>query len=380
MNPSALEALSCEESPLARAYVTRVREGLLHPDAAQMQVLQRLLALEDALEAQMRGGLRGFFGLSPAPHSEAERQGVYIYGEVGRGKSLLMDLFFTHATVKRKRRVHFHAFMLEVHQRLQQQRSRRGKDPLQQIAKAIAKEVQLLCFDEFQVGDIADAMILGRLFDVLFNQGVYVVATSNRTPNELYKDGLQRERFVPFIALLKERLAIVPLEGPVDYRLQHMQNLEAVYFTPLGAEAEAFIQDSWDELTREALQQAHTLEVNGRKVTLEAAYGDVAKSSFAHLCEQPLGSADYLEIAREFGTLVLNDIPQLGAEERNAAKRFVILVDALYEHRVKLVCSAAVVPEELYRLGDGSFEFARTISRLMEMQSETYWRQEHGDV
>ena len=340
--------------------------GELEADAAQAAVVEKLQGLSAAL-AQEKGGRRLF-------RKKETPRGLYLHGEVGRGKSLLMDLFFDAAPVSAKRRVHFHAFMLEVHARLKTWREKHpGKnDQLSPIAEAIAEEAALLCFDEFQVSDIADAMILGRLFEKLFAAGVVVVATSNRPPDALYKNGLQRDRFLPFIVLLKKRMEIVPLAGKKDYRLASLRALQTVYFTPPGRKADRFLQESFARLTHDAKPESCALTLPGRNLTVPRMHGDVAWFTFSELCAQPLGAADYIEIAREFQTVLLADIPQMTKENRNEAKRFVTLVDVLYEHRAKLVCTAATPPAQLYPEGDGSFEFARTASRLMEMQSEEY--------
>ncbi|MGR9108661.1 MAG: cell division protein ZapE [Gammaproteobacteria bacterium] len=304
-------------------------------------------------------------------------KGVYIHGDVGRGKSMLMDLFFDHCPLVEKRRVHFHAFMIEVHAFMHAWRKEHEGDPILPLSRNIRESVRLLCFDEFHVNDIADAMILGRLFGALFESGVVVVATSNRHPDELYKNGLQRQRFLPFIDLLKERTAVIELDGPQDYRMVHMRALSTMYFTPLGDAAEAFVRQSFEELAQGAQAAPISLRVNGREVDLPAVHGDIAMVGFADLCEKPLGAADYLELACDFSTVILQNIPRLTPEKRDEAKRFVTLIDALYEHRVKLICTAEVPPDQLYPDGQGAFEFERTVSRLHEMQTERYWRIAH---
>ena len=251
------------------------------------------------------------------------------------------------------------------------------KDPLKKIAKELCEESWLLCFDEFQVSDIADAMILGKLFEYLFEEGAVVIATSNRHPDDLYKHGLQRESFLPFIKMFKEKLEVVELGSSTDYRLRHIKQLSTTYFTPLGEKADKFIKESFTELTAGGRSEKITLRVQGREVEVKKSYGDVAQFSFSELCEQPLGAADYIEIAREFSTIIIFDIPKLSKEKRNEAKRFVTLIDQLYEHKVKLICSAEVKADKLYKKGDGSFEFERTSSRLIEMQSDEYLREAH---
>jgi cell division protein ZapE len=295
---------------------------------------------------------------------------------------MLMDLFFETTHVEKKRRVHFHAFMIEIHEKLfawrqTHQHTEATHDPLPLLAKAIAEEVALLCFDELQVTDIADAMILERLVTALLNEGVVIVATSNRIPDDLYKDGLQRENFLPFIELIKERMQVVLLSAQCDYRMQHLQSLACVYKTPLGKDTDKFLADTFSELTNSASFETTQLEVQGRTLTLEKTYGDIAWASFEELCKRPLSANDYIEISRSFSTLLLSDIPQLTAEDRNEAKRFVTLIDELYEHKVKLICTAQTPPDQLYVAGTGSFEFQRTVSRLMEMQTQKYFQLAH---
>jgi cell division protein ZapE len=282
---------------------------------------------------------------------------------------MLMDLFFAAVDVPKKRRVHFHAFMLEVHQRLHQLRQGGGKgEPLQALAAAIAEETRLLCFDEFHVVNIADAMILGRLFEGLFDAGVVVVATSNWPPERLYEDGLNRQRFLPFIALLQERMDVIELEGPTDYRLERLRELP-VYYYPLGLAATRALDGIFKALAEGAEPAPGEIEVGSRKLRVPMAAGGVARFGFADLCAQPLGPADYLALAARFHSLVLDDVPLLTPDRRNEARRFMTLIDALYESRVMLFLAAAAPATELYPEGDGAFEFQRTVSRLMEMQS-----------
>ncbi|HFB54466.1 MAG TPA: cell division protein ZapE [Hellea balneolensis] len=319
-------------------------------------------------------------------------KGLYMWGGVGRGKSLLMDVFFTHIKTQKKRRVHFHAFMQEVHNHIHtwrqltpSQRRRHknhvrgaGEDPIAPTAKFIARSAKVLCFDEFHVTDIADAMILSRLFTALFERGVVVIATSNRAPDDLYKDGLNRQLFVPFIELLKQKLEIFNFDGDTDHRLRKLQKAP-VYYTPLSDENDAMVEAAWCRLTRPTTAQDVDIAVQGRTLTMRAA-GSTARAEFAYLCEQALGSADYLEIARQFTTLILEHVPILGPENRNEAKRFVTLVDALYEAKTNTIISAAAPPHKLYVDGTGSFEFERTASRLIEMQSKAYLSTDHNSV
>ncbi len=380
------------EGPLAH-YRRRLADGEIRPDPAQELAAEKLESLHHALAgyepATGRSGWKERFGL--ARRRVEPPQGLYLYGGVGRGKSMLMDMFFRTAPVQRKRRVHFHAFMQEVHGALNKQRQREADDTLkgrprakpraaddviEETARRFAAEAWLLCFDELQVQDIADAMILGRLFAALFEVGVVMVATSNRPPRDLYKDGLQRELFVPFIKLIEEKLDVLHLQAARDYRLESMQMMD-VYLTPLGADSDARLEAYFRQLTRGADVGSETLIVNGRKLEVPRASDDIAFMSFKELCEQPLGPADYLALAQRYDVLVLSGIPPLKPEHRNEAKRLVTLIDALYEHKAKLICSAAAPAEQLYPAGDGSFEFERTISRLHEMRSEAYIGTQH---
>ncbi|HYD86314.1 MAG TPA: cell division protein ZapE [Vitreimonas sp.] len=350
-------------SPLA-AYEERLAAGDLVADAAQRRGAERLDRLAGELE---RWRPDAWLGKGATP------RGLYLWGPVGRGKSLLMDLFFEHAPTKKKRRVHFHEFMLEQHAALREARARgAGQDQLiAEIAEKVAAGARLLCFDEVQVTDIADAMILGRLFERLFALDVVIVATSNRPPDELYKNGLNRQLFLPFIALLKEKLKVIEIAGPRDYRLERLM-AAPVYYAPLGPAAEEAIEQAWKRLTHGAHAQAVTLDVNGRALKVEREAAGVARFGFEELCARPLGAADYLEIAERFHTVLLEDIPKLSPAKREEAARFRTLIDALYEAKVKLIASADAEPQRLYPEGDQSFEFERTASRLMEMRSESY--------
>ncbi|HMB78217.1 MAG TPA: cell division protein ZapE, partial [Kiloniellaceae bacterium] len=301
-------------------------------------------------------------------------QGLYIFGGVGTGKSMLMDIFFESAPVEKKRRVHFHAFMLEVQERLHawRQKSRGEKsDPLPVLAADLAEETWLLCFDEFHVVNIADAMILGRLFEALFACGVVVVATSNWPPERLYEGGLQREHFEPFIALLKERLDVLLLDGGIDYRMDRLKSI-AVYHAPLGRAAAKALDRAFEQLTEGAEAAPEKVTYKGREIPVATAARGVARFSFEELCERPLGAGDYLQIADRYHSVILADVPKLNAERRNEARRFMALIDVLYEKQIHLVMSADAPPEGLYPRGDGAFEFERTVSRLQEMRSSEY--------
>jgi cell division protein ZapE len=378
------------------AYRAKVAGGEVRPDVAQELAVEKLQSLHHALAryrpALGETGWLARFGLKKAaPEASwnwgggdmaaqaAPKRGLYIFGEVGRGKSMLMDLFFHAATIPGKKRIHFHEFMRDIHADIHKWRqtpSRGDADPIPKLARSIASEAWLLCLDELQITDIADAMIVGRLFKCLMDDGVIVVITSNRHPRDLYKDGLQRDRFVPFIQLIEEKLDILELNSERDYRLGRKRGLQ-VYHSPLTEEAESALELAFARLTEGAGATPHTIEVNGRQLRIPLAAVGVARFSFAQLCGTALGPSDYLALAGRYHTLVLSDIPLLSPANKDEARRFVTLVDALYEHKVTLICSAAAPPETLYPEGVGAFEFQRTVSRLMEMQAEDYVMREH---
>jgi cell division protein ZapE len=312
-----------------------------------------------------RRPLLGLRKAAPVP------RGLYIHGPVGRGKSMLMDLFFDSVAVAAKRRVHFHAFMAEVHAGVKKWRDKDADDPIGRVARALASETVLLCLDEFQVSDIADAMILSRLLKALFEAAVVIVATSNRAPHELYENGINRQLFLPAVALIEERMEIVALDGPIDYRLAKLGRART-YFTPIGKESDAALDEIWHDLTGLARGSPSTLAVAGRAVAVPEQAKGVARFTFDQLCVAPLGPSDYLAIAETFHALVVKGIPILRPEQRNEAKRLVILIDALYERGVKFVCSAAAAPDMLCPSGEVAREFARAASRMIEMQTNDY--------
>ncbi|HVW72389.1 MAG TPA: cell division protein ZapE [Rhizomicrobium sp.] len=353
-----------------RLYDEALARGELKADDAQTNAVRRLSALAASL-----GEKRGFplFRKSSPPP-----KGLYIWGDVGRGKTLLMDFFFAAAPVNRKRRAHFNRFMVDVHARIHAERQRAGSsDPIPVVAHALAEEAQLLCFDEFQVTDVADAMILGRLFDHLFQEGVVIVATSNTPPDRLYEGGLNRQLFLPFIEEIKRRLEVVELNGPTDYRMQRIAGIN-VYMTPLSPAADAAMDQAWRRLTDCAHGKPETLMVLGRKLVAPQAVRGVARFSFNELCDRPLAAADYLAIAQAFHTLLIDHIPVMTDNMHNVARRFTLLIDTLYDEGVKLICSAAAPPDRLYPTGIASDAFHRTASRLAEMQSEDYLKRGHG--
>lgn len=349
---------------LTTLYRQKIAAGELRPDPAQEAALPQFDRISAGLKAA--SVKRGFFRKKgpPAP------KGLYLWGGVGRGKSMLMDLFVDSLGDIPARRVHFHAFMQEIHAAMHQARKDEVEDALAPVAADVASSVRLLAFDEMQINDITDAMIVGRLFEALFAAGVVVVTTSNRVPDDLYKDGLNRQLFLPFITLIKEKMEPWEMVSPTDYRQDRLQGSQ-VYFTPNGHEATVAIQAIWKDLSGGSAQPL-VLQVKGRDVVLPAFRNGVARATFFELCGKMLGPGDYLAIAAEVKVLILEDIPALSRNNFNEAKRFVTLIDALYEARVKLICSAAAAPEMLYLEGEGTFEFERTASRLREMQAEDW--------
>ena len=378
---------SIGQGPLANLAARRAA-GEIHADPVQEKVVLRLQAIYDQLGAMavarpVKPGLLARLGLTSAPKPPEGPHGLYIWGPVGRGKSMLMDLFFADAPVARKRRVHFHEFMLEVQARLHRRREELAakgappeSDTIVPIAKEIAAETRLLCFDEFQVTNIADAMILGRLFETLFEEGITVIATSNRTPDDLYKTGLQRDRFLPFIELVKQRLEVLELGGAQDYRMGRLRELD-LYLTPLGAWATKKLDEAFRALSNGSDGEPRVLRTQGRDVEVPRSAPGVAMAHFMDWCARPMGAADFLCIADNFHTVIVAEIPRMGPDSQDKAVRFVTMIDTFYEKKVKFICSAAASPAGLYPEGDGSFEFQRTVSRLMEMQSPEYLNLEH---
>jgi cell division protein ZapE len=360
-------------------YDALVEAGELRPDPDQLAAVIRLDVLARAFAAAPAPGLldRLLGRRPPAP------RGLYLWGGVGRGKSMLMDLFHETAEVTPKRRVHFHEFMLEVHDRIRIERRKETGDPIAPVAQALAKQARLLSFDEMVVNNMADAAILSRLFTAMMDQGVTVVTTSNRPPQDLYKDGLNRELFLPFIALLEARLDVVSLNGPTDYRLSRLGGAPT-WHVPNGPQATEAMRATFFRLTDyppEDAANVPTCELavpGGRTLHVPKALKGVAVFSFRRLCGEARGAADYLSIARNFHTVFIVGIPVMGPHNRDRAARFKVLIDALYEHRVKLIAAADAEPAALYPEGDGAFEFERTVSRLMEMQSRDYLALGHG--
>lgn len=360
------------------AYQSLVAAGELRADPEQAAAAARLDRLAAELESAATPGL-----LTRLFRKPKLPRGVYLWGGVGRGKSMLMDLFFSNVRVPAKRRVHFAEFMLEVHARIHEERRKERGDPIAPVAEAIAERARLLAFDEMMVTNSPDAMILSRLFTALIvEHGVTVVTTSNRAPSELYANGLNREHFLPFIALIESRLDVLPLNGPVDYRRQRLGRVET-WLVPNGPEATAELSADFFRLTDYPPEDAEhvpseELTVQGRKLRVPKALKGVAVFSFKKLCGEARGAADYLAIARRYHTVILVGVPKLGPEMRNEAARFVQLIDALYENKVKLLAAADAEPDQLYEAGDGRFEFQRTVSRLEEMRSEEYMALGHG--
>ncbi|HXY90531.1 MAG TPA: cell division protein ZapE [Xanthobacteraceae bacterium] len=370
---------------IAERYAARVAAGEIEADPGQLYAIGRLARLDRELADYRPPGKSGALGWLMARRQGEAPRGVYLFGDVGRGKTMLMDLFFLGAPAAKKRRVHFHEFMADVHARIREIRHRlkygeiSGGDPITVAAEAIAGETSLICFDEFLVTDIADAMILGRLFEKLFELGVVLVATSNAPPAELYKDGLNRALFVPFIHLLEARMEAVELEARADFRLEKLLDI-ASWHAAADAAARAAIDRAWRRLAGPEGGAPLELSHLGRAIHVPRAGGGAARFGFRDLCEMPLGASDFVAIARAFHTVVVEDVPVIAAGQRNEAKRFILLVDTFYDNAVKLIVSAAAEPDRLYVGTEGfeAFEFRRTASRLHEMRSTAYLALPHG--
>ncbi|TKT82825.1 cell division protein ZapE [Aquamicrobium sp. LC103] len=362
-------------------YENLVATAQIASDASQLAVadaLDRLIAEIATKRLEAKSSSLGWLFARRRPRRELVK-GLYVHGDVGRGKTMLMDMFFELVPVRRKRRAHFNDFMADVHDRIQKHRQAlkdgktRETDPIPPVAKALAEEAWVLCFDEFTVTDIADAMVLSRLFSGLFDQGVVLVATSNVMPRDLYRDGLNRGLFEPFIAILENHASIMSLDGDTDYRREKLNRLP-VYITPLGSEADRLMDEAWAVATSGHEAHPMTLTVKGRSVAVPLANGRAARFGFSDLCERPLAARDYLAVAARFDTVFIDRVPVLGAEKRNEAKRFILLIDTFYDNHIHLVMSAEAAPEKLYagRIGTEAFEFERTASRLTEMQSREW--------
>src|SRR5436190_16546493 len=365
-------------SALRAAYQAKTASGEIQPDPAQAAALEPLIRLELELNGDPEEG--GILAMLRRRSVQSRPKGVYLIGPVGRGKSMLMDLFYEHVDVPKKRRTHFHVFMGEVHRLIDSWRKsdraarkatfdqHKGDDPIPPVADVVAEQARLLCFDEFQVTDIADAMILGRLFTALFDRGVTLVATSNRLPDELYKNGINRQLFLPFIELLKSKAEVVTIAGPHDYRLDRLR-AAGTWYSPIDPDHRAQSDKLWRELLGPEEEDGETLEVLGRRVHFPHAAGGLLRADFEELCSVALGPNDYVAIAQRFHTVFLQNVPMLTPSRREEARRFVILIDALYEARTHLIMLAEAEPTRLYPAGDGAFEFERTASRLQEMRS-----------
>jgi cell division protein ZapE len=357
---------------LERRYQQKVMELGLKHDAVQLDIVRKMQGMQERLvarESPLRRALRRIRAVEPD-----EPSGLYLWGDVGRGKTFLMDLLFETLEIDRKRRVHFHRLMADVHARLRELADE--ADPLQRVAADIADEAHVLCFDEFFVSDIGDAMILGRLLEGLFSRGVVLVATSNTPPAGLYRAGLQRERFLPAIALLEEHTHVLHMNGDVDYRLQFLQ-AAGTFLCPADAAAESRLIRSFHEIASGYVEQNAVIDLCGRKVRTIKRAKDVAWFDFAELCEGPRSQQDYIEIARRYQTVIVSGVPVMTADHENPARRFVALVDEFYDRRVKLILSAVAEIESLYRGSKLAFEFQRTVSRLVEMQSANYLHSAH---
>ena len=360
---------------LLERYRGMVRSGEIDADPAQELAVEKLQLLTNRLARYTPPAKTDLLSFFTRKSGEMPR-GLYIFGRVGRGKTMLIDVFFQTVPVVKKRRVHFHEFMGETHDLIAEVRKTHQGDPVPRVAEKIARAAPLLCFDELHVTDIADAMILGRLFAVLFEYGTVIVATSNVPPWELYKNGLNRALFLPFVELIEEKMEVLELEAARDYRLDRLAGTQR-YFMPLGLEADAAIREAWRMLTGRNKGKPGTLIVKGHAVEVPEAAMGVARFTFADLCAKPLGANDYLAIARNYHTIIIEHVPVLNPARRNEARRFNTLIDTLYDSRVGVILSAEAEPDQLYPEGDGADLFLRTASRLIEMRSEAYLAGRH---
>jgi cell division protein ZapE len=366
-------------------YQSLVASGAIEPDAAQAQAAGAFADLEARLSHYKPARKQGLLGRLFADKNGGPPRGLYVHGEVGRGKTMLMDLFFQESPVEQKRRAHFHEFMAEVHERIYgfRQDIARGElpdgDVMALTAAAIFDQAWLLCFDEFHVTDIADAMILGRLFSKLFELGTVVVATSNVAPEDLYKGGLNRALFLPFIAQISDHMDVLRLDARTDFRLEKLAGVK-MWLVPADRAADAVLDKAWQKMTGSAPCKPRDISIKGRVLHVPCSAHGVARFSFADICEQPLAASDYLRLARDYHTILIDHVPVMDYPERNAAKRFIALIDTLYDNAVKLMASAAADPVSLYLATDGveANEFKRTASRLIEMSSESYLALPHG--
>ena len=358
--------------------------GEIDFDNAQIEVVSELDQILAKLRDQKKNSEKGLLGKFFGKKSNQQKsiKGLYIWGAVGRGKTILMDMFFEICPVERKKRIHFHEFMADVHARVHKYRQalKRGEvsdvDPIPPVARELARDMEVLCFDEFSVTDIADAMILGRLFTQLFSLGVIVIATSNVEPSKLYLDGLNRSLFLPFLKLLEQHVDTICLESPIDYRLEKL-GTNPVYLTPLNNETTKQMNSLWFRLTGALEGKQEWIEIKGRKIEVPSTTAGAARFSFSDLCGNPNGASEYLALAKKYHTFFIDDVPELNVSKRNEAKRFITLIDTLYDNRTRVILSAQTEPEKIYQATSGNevFEFQRTISRLREMQSTDYLTQ-----
>jgi cell division protein ZapE len=377
--------LSPPDASFRTHYQSLVASGAIEPDAAQAEAAEALAELEARLAAYKPVRKKKLLGRLFADKNGAPPRGLYVHGEVGRGKTMLMDLFFQHSSVAHKRRAHFHEFMAEVHERIYgyRQNIARGEiadgDVIALTAAAIFDEAWLLCFDEFHVTDIADAMILGRLFSKLFELGTVVVVTSNVAPEDLYKGGLNRALFLPFIAQISDHMDVLRLDARTDFRLEKLAGVK-MWLVPADAAADAALDKAWVKMTGNAKCKPRDISIKGRILHVPCSADGVARFGFSDICEKPLAASDYLRLAHDYHTIMIDRIPVMDYPERNAAKRFIALIDTLYDNAVKLMASAEADPVSLYVATDGdeANEFKRTASRLIEMSSESYLALPHG--